>query len=42
MADNAVTQVLKKGKNVKANPRYSKLFDEFINFTICDIFSSYL
>jgi len=28
MADNAVTQVLKKGKNVKANPKYSKLFDE--------------
>ena len=28
MADNAVTQVLKKGPNVKANPRYSKLFDE--------------
>ena len=28
MADNAVTQVLKKGPNVKANPKYLKLFDE--------------
>jgi hypothetical protein len=28
MADNAVTQVLNKGPNVKANPKYSKLFDQ--------------
>ena len=28
MADNAVTQVLNKGPNVKADPRLSKLFDE--------------
>ena len=28
MADNAVTRVLKKGPNVKADPRLSKLFDE--------------
>jgi len=28
MADNAVTKVLKKGKNVKADPKLSKLFDE--------------
>jgi hypothetical protein len=28
MADNAVTRVLNKGPNVKADPRLSKLFDE--------------
>ena len=28
MADNAVTRVLKKGPNIKADPRLSKLFDE--------------
>jgi len=28
MADNAVTQVLNKGPNVKADPRLSKLFDQ--------------